>query len=79
MKDAENITEGLQTLLNYKGISIKEKKIVRRSLELWRQKNLEIVDCYLLACSEGDKQNILYSYDRDFDKYNMRRIERLPT
>ncbi len=71
----EAIVDGLLTLLEYKGINIKEKKIVNRTLELWRNNNLEIVDCYLIACLEGDKQNLLYSYDHDFDKFNITRIE----
>ncbi len=71
----EDIVGGLLTLLEYKGINIKEKKIVNRTLELWRINNLEIVDCYLIACLEGDKQNLLYSYDHDFDKFNITRIE----
>ncbi len=69
-----HIAEGLLTLLQYKGITIKEKKIVNRTLELWRDKNIEIVDCYLVASLEGDSQNLLYSYDRDFDKLNINRI-----
>jgi len=56
-----------------KGITIKEKKIIQRALELWREENLEIVDCYLIACLEKDAQNILYSYDRDFDKFKINR------
>lgn len=71
----ENIIDGLSKLLRYKGISIKDKKIVQRALDLWREKNLEIVDCYIISCIEGDKQNILYSYDRDFDKFSVNRIE----
>jgi len=71
----EDIASGLLTLLQYKGINIKEKKIVSRALELWRHNNLEIVDCYLIACLEGDKQNLLYSYDHDFDKFNITRKE----
>ena len=65
----------MMDLIEYKGIAIKEKKIVRRTLELWRENNLEIVDCYLIACLEGDTQNLLYSYDRDFDKFNIARKE----
>ena len=71
----EHIIEGLLTLLRFKGITIKEKKIVCRSLELWRNEHMEIVDCYLIACLEGDSQNLLYSYDSDFDKFNIKRIE----
>jgi predicted nucleic-acid-binding protein len=70
-----DIVSGIQNILKYKGISIKEKKIVQRSLELWSKKNVEIVDCYLIACLEKDSQNLLYSYDRDFDKFEVNRKE----
>ncbi len=71
----EQIAKGMMDLIEYKRIAIKEKKIVRRTLELWRENNLELVDCYLIACLEGDTQNLLYSYDRDFDKFNIARKE----
>ncbi len=71
----EHIADGLADILKYKGITIKDKKIVQRTLGLWRDKNVEIVDCYLIACLEKDVQNILYSYDRDFDKFKINRKE----
>lgn len=71
----KEIVGGLAELLRYKGITIKEKKIVQRALELWREKNVEIVDCYLLACLEKDAQSIIFSYDRDFDKFKVNRKE----
>lgn len=71
----EHIVSGMIGMLEYKGISIKEKKIVRRTLELWCENKLEIVDCYLIACLEGSPQNTLYSYDRDFDKFDIARKE----
>ncbi len=71
----EDIAIGMLDILEYKGIIVKEKKIVRRTLTLWRDNKLDIVDCYLIACLEGDRQNILYSYDRDFDKFEINRKE----
>jgi predicted nucleic-acid-binding protein len=71
----EEIVSGLTELLRYKGITVKEKKTIQRTLELWREKNVEIVDCYLLACLEKDGQSIIYSYDRDFDKFQVNRKE----
>jgi predicted nucleic-acid-binding protein len=71
----EAIATEMLELLKYKGITIREKKIVKRTLELWREKNVEIVDCYLIACLETDSQNLLYSYDRDFDKLKINRKE----
>ena len=71
----EDISESILKLLGYKGLRIADKKIVRRTLELWRERALEIVDCYLIACLEGDTQNLLYSYDHDFDRFNITRKE----
>ena len=71
----ESIATGMLDLLEYKGIIVKEKRIVRRMLMLWHDNKLDIVDCYLIASLEGDKQNILYSYDRDFDKFEINRKE----
>ena len=71
----EEIATGILSILEYKGIIVKEKRIVRRTLTLWHDNKLDIVDCYLVACLEGDKQNILYSYDRDFDKFEINRKE----
>ncbi len=71
----EQIVDGLRDILEYKGITIKEKKIILQTLELWSKRNIEIVDCYLIACLEKDTQNLLYSYDRDFDKFEINRKE----
>ena len=71
----ESIATAMLDLLEYKGIIVKEKRIVRRMLILWHDNKLDIVDCYLIASLEGDKQNILYSYDRDFDKFEINRKE----
>lgn len=70
-----SVAESLLSLAEFKGITIKDKKIVKNMLNLWVESNLEIVDCYLVACIEGDKQNILYSYDKDFDKFRILRKE----
>lgn len=71
----EKIASGILDLLKYKGIFIKEKKTAQRTLELWRDCNTEVVDCYLAACLEKDDQITLYSYDRGFDRFNIKRIE----
>lgn len=71
----EHIANSLLDILKYKGIIIKEKKIIQKTLGLWHDKNVEIVDCYLITCLEKDTQNLLYSYDRDFDKFKINRKE----
>ena len=69
------ICDGLETLLGFKGLRIAKKKIVRRMLELWREKRTDIVDCYLVACLESDPGTVLYSYDKGFDHSGVTRQE----
>ncbi|NOY69087.1 MAG: type II toxin-antitoxin system VapC family toxin [Deltaproteobacteria bacterium] len=71
----EEIADALTDLLRFKGIAIRKKRAVLRMLELWREKNIEIVDCYLIASLEKDPGLLLYSYDRDFDKFKINRRE----
>ncbi|MEA1877930.1 MAG: PIN domain-containing protein [Bacteroidota bacterium] len=70
-----DIVTGIVNLFEYKGIIIKDKKNIRRMMEIWSDNTLDIVDCYLIACLEGDTQNLLYSYDHDFDKFEINRKE----
>ena len=69
------IVKGLKGIVQLKGLKIKDKRIVQRTLEIWDSNSIEIVDAYLIGCLENDSQNILYSYDRDFDKFSINRIE----
>ena len=71
----DQIAKSITDLLKYKGIVIKNKTMIRRMMEMWYNKKLDIVDCYLIAILESDSQNLLYSYDRDFDKFNINRKE----
>ncbi|MBW1717760.1 MAG: PIN domain-containing protein [Deltaproteobacteria bacterium] len=69
------VAEVLTDLLKYRGIKIKEKKTIKRMLFLWKEHSLDIVDCYLLALLEAEPQNVLYSYDKDFDRFGINRKE----
>lgn len=69
------IVKAMLALLKFNGLKINEKRIVVRTMEIWDAENIEIVDAYLVACLEKDSQNILYSYDTDFDKFKIGRIE----
>ena len=69
------IADALLLLLEYKGLRMSEKRVIRHALELWRDNNLEIVDCYLIACLKKDPGNVIYSYDKDFDRFGVMRVE----
>ncbi len=69
------IAEAIQDILKLKGLRIKEKKVVQRAIEIWNLNNIEIVDAYLISCLEKDSNSALYSYDKDFDKFGINRVE----
>ena len=70
------VSEALKSLISYKGIKIRGKRVIQRALELWQtEKSLEIVDCYLMSCLEGESPNWIYSYDKDFDRFGFNRKE----
>ena len=43
--------------------------------EIQVELKLEVVACYLVASLESNPRNILYNYDRDFDKFKINRKE----
>jgi predicted nucleic acid-binding protein len=44
-------------------------------MNIWNSNNVEIVDAYLIACVDDNPENILYSYDKDFDRFKIHRVE----
>lgn len=69
------IVKAMKGLLKLKGLKIIQKKTVVSMMDIWDSNNIEIVDAYLVACLEKNQQNILYSYDKDFDKFKITRKE----
>lgn len=68
------IVDAVTGLLQLKGLKIKQRRMIERMLKYWQENAVEIVDAYLIACLEKDPRNILYSYDTDFDSFDIHRI-----
>ncbi len=73
--DRENLHYLMDSIMNLQGIYMEKKTLYKRTLEIFKQSNIEIIDCYLLACIEQRPEACLYSYDKNFDKYKIKRIE----
>ena len=71
----DKIADSILDLVSFRGIRIRDKKTVQQAIVTWKETNLEIVDCYLIACLKNDAQHLLYSYDQDFDKFGICRKE----
>ena len=71
----DKIIKVMKGLLKLKGLKIIEKKTVVSMMDIWDSNSIEIVDAYLIACLEKNSQSTLYSYDKDFDKFKIKRKE----
>ena len=69
------ITDILSTLLGSKGVFIRKKRTILYALELYKNTKFHIVDCYLAAELTLGNVSEIYSFDRDFDKLGVRRLE----
>ncbi|MEK9148551.1 MAG: hypothetical protein AAB267_00735, partial [Candidatus Desantisbacteria bacterium] len=50
--DKDKIIPMMSKLLDCRGFHIKERMVIKRTLDLWKEHNKEIIDCYLIACLE---------------------------
>lgn len=73
--DKDHICNMLETLFCFKGLYLRQLPRLKQMIDIYRRNSLEIVDCYLLAFVESGKNTKLYSYDRDFDRFGIARVE----
>lgn len=62
---AAEAAEKLEALLSFKGVSIPEKPVIRNCLRLLQERNLDLVDAYILAYSRAKGLKGVYSFDDD--------------
>jgi predicted nucleic-acid-binding protein len=63
-KEAADVLGGL---LQYKGVSNKDKAALAAALELYAEKNLDLVDCVLIAQARHNSAQI-FSFDKALNK-----------
>ena len=58
------------------GVQVRNKRVVLRALEVYGGANVDFGDAMIVAAMELDGADILYSYDRDFDRFpQVKRLE----
>ena len=62
------IRQRLYDLLGLSGLRLRDKRVYRRALDLYVQRNLDFVDCLIVAQMERAKVATLISFDRGFDR-----------
>lgn len=64
----KEIIDKLSSILNFKGIVNPDKSAILKSLFIYQDTNVDIVDCILAAFSTPDL--VVVSFDKDFEKLN---------
>lgn len=61
----EKITDLLLELISFENILVSDKDVVKKSLEIFKSKNLDFVDCLLCAYSQKEK---ILTFDKKLNK-----------
>ena len=61
----EDIANQLIELINFENISLSNKKVINRALEIFKIKNLDFVDCLLCAYSKEDE---IVTFDKKLNR-----------
>jgi predicted nucleic acid-binding protein len=72
----EDTSAALSTLVAAPGLVMRNKTAMLGALHLFASTRLDFGDCLIVANMQGVDQSILYSYDRDFDRFDdIERVE----
>lgn len=63
----EEVARALSTIIEDPSLTVENVAVLRRALELFVQRSIDLQDCYLAAAAEAAGER-LFSFDRDFDR-----------
>lgn len=66
-KPKEERIEKLESIVGSNYIKVEDKKLLKKALEIFKQKNLDLADCFIFAYSE-DKDAELFTFDKALKK-----------
>ena len=72
--EKKEIIKEMRKLLSFKGLKMKDKQTIERTLDFWEKHPDDIVDCYIVSCMEKDGENEIYSFDKKIDRLGVRRL-----
>ena len=62
------INELLLPIVGLKGMRCNSKAIIRHAFDIYIEKNIDWTDVFVAASMLTSRQEVISSYDRDFDK-----------
>lgn len=71
-----SVAGSLLTIVSLPGIEMQSKRAVIDALHIYASTSIDFSDCYTVARMRGENSAIVYSYDRDFDRFqDIERVE----
>lgn len=64
-----SLFEILWTIIEFRGLEIKNRKLVIEALSLAQEKNIELGDALNAILAKKENINTVYSYDKDFERF----------
>ena len=72
---AHDIVTKICFLVNLRGLKLMNKSLILEALEDYERHNIDYIDAYNAAFMKFHGISALYTYDRDYDKMGVRRLE----
>jgi predicted nucleic-acid-binding protein len=69
------IINKMLNLLSFDGLCMKDKRVIERTLEMWKDYSGDIIDCYIAANMEKSGEKEIVSYDKKIAMLGLQRIE----
>jgi predicted nucleic acid-binding protein len=69
------IAERLDDLATMRGMRIPDRRLAMDAIDLYRRHNVAFADAHHAAEMRANGLSSIYSYDKDFDKLGVRRLE----
>lgn len=71
---AAEITELVESILNTPGVDIQDKSIIKAALNIYRGKEIDLVDAWIIEFAKAKGANRIYTFDKKHFK-DIREIE----
>lgn len=64
----QEVADKLSALVGIPGFRVQNRRAVQRALNLYGTMNLDFGDCFIIASMELSDSQIVYSWDRHYDR-----------
>ena len=74
--EKKEISEYISLLVDLKNLLIKDKEIINRAVEIFKNHNIDFIDAFCASLAMKNKIKYICSYEKDFDRIEgVKRIE----